>query len=108
MNHKLIAKAAWSNLAITHISFACIQANEKSPHPHRQQRHNLLDHQACLLTQRGIIVIGDRVVDHRERIILQSIHRAHRLRGAREAVGDDGYGGDAEALRFYRVVQTAR
>ena len=81
---------------------------EGLPHPHGQQPHNLLDRQARLFAQRGLVVVGDRMIDHRERIVLQSIHRAYRLRGAREAVGDDGHRRNAKALGFNCVVQTAR
>ena len=58
--------------------------------------------------QHGIVIVGDRVLDDRERIAFQSVHIADGLRGAREAVGDDGDGRDAEPFCFNRVVQTAR
>jgi hypothetical protein len=73
-----------------------------------EHRHDLALRNFCLLAQHGIVVVGDRMLYHRERIALQSVQAAHRLRGARKAVGDDRDGRDAEPLCFDRVVQTAR
>ena len=73
-----------------------------------QQRNNLVDGGARFFAQHGIVVVRDRVADHRERVALQAVDFAHRLRGACEAVGDDSDGRDAEPLCLNRVVQTAR
>ena len=82
-----------------------LSASGLTPNKHR---HNVLHRGSRLFSQCIVVVVGDRMADHCERITLQTVQVANRLGCAREPVGDDRYGRNAEPLRFNGVVQTAR
>ena len=73
-----------------------------------EQRYDLPHCSLRFFPQRGVVVVRDRMADHGERIAVQAVYLPHRLRGAREAVGDDRNRRNSEPLRFNGVVQTAR
>ena len=74
----------------------------------RQHRNNGVHRGARLGAQHVVVIVGDGMADDRERIILQTVYLTDRLRSAREVVGNDRHGGDAESFGFDGVVQTAR
>jgi hypothetical protein len=74
----------------------------------KQHGHDFAHRGPRFFAQYGIVIVGDRVLDHRERVALQAIQVADGLRGAREAIGNDGDGRDTEPFCLNRVVQTAR
>ena len=78
------------------------------PHAHSQQGNNRVNSSTRFFTQHRVVIVGKRMADHRERVILQSVHAAHRLRCTHETVSDNGDCRNAKALCFDGVVQTAR
>ena len=59
-------------------------------------------------TQRRVIIVGDRMRNHRKGEYWHTRYLGHGLRRLHEPIGNDRRGRDASFLCGHRIVQTAR